>query len=39
MVRSELVKIKQWKSEMNEEELSFVTYQFDQLLTENIFKL
>ena len=36
---TELVKFKQWKSEMNEEELSFVTYQFDQLLTENIFKL
>jgi len=36
---SELVKFNQWKSEMNDEESNFVLDQFEQLLTENIFKL
>jgi hypothetical protein len=36
---SELVKFNQWKSEMNDEESNFVVDQFEQLLTENIFKL
>ena len=36
---SELVKFNQWKSEMNDEESHFIEDQFEQLLTENIFKL
>ena len=36
---AELIKISQWQSEMNDLEADFVANQFDQLRTENIFKL